>query len=97
MTDVSLRDYVDVRFTAAERAITRAEESIDKRFANTNEWRNTVETLQRGYPQRTEVDAVISSLNGKVETVQRNMWIGIGLLLALQFFVGIALIFWRTR
>jgi hypothetical protein len=94
---VSWKDYVDTRFDAGAQAIARAQESLEKRFDNTNEWRATVETLQRGYMQRTEFDAVISSLNGKVETMQRNMWIGIGIVMAIQFFIGIGLIIWKSQ
>jgi hypothetical protein len=93
---VSWRDYVDSRFQASENAVAKATSALEDRFANTNEWRQTVESLQRGYLQRTEFDAIISSVNNKLDSVQRNMWVGIGLLLALQFFVGIAVIVWRV-
>lgn len=73
---VSLREYVDGRFeaqekavaaalaaqekavaaalAAADRAVAKAEAATERRFENSNEWRNTVETLQRTYMPRIE-------------------------------------------
>jgi len=86
---VSLRQYVDNRFeaqdkavaaalaaqekavtaalAAADRAVAKAETATDKRFENSNEWRNTVETLQRTYMPRTESDQLLRALSEKID------------------------------
>jgi hypothetical protein len=86
---VSLRQYVDGRFeaqdkavaaalaaqekavtaalAAADRAVAKAETATDKRFENSNEWRNTVETLQRTYMPRTEADQLLKALSEKID------------------------------
>jgi hypothetical protein len=45
---------VAAALSAADRAVAKAEASTERRFENSNEWRNTVETLQRTYMPRTE-------------------------------------------
>lgn len=118
MSDVTaLREYVDVRFSAQEKAVsaalaaqekavaaalaaakeavTKAENATERRFENSNEWRNTVETLQRTYMPRTESVQNWQSITEKVEALQKMLWIGLGVLLAFQFFLGIALVLWK--
>jgi len=106
LQQISLREYVDIRFeaqkeavsaalAAAKEAVTKAEIATERRFENSNEWRNTVETLQRTYMPRTESDQGLSSITEKVEALQKMLWIGLGIVLAFQFFLGIALVFWK--
>jgi len=115
--DIRLREYVDVRFEAQEKAVaaalaaqekavaaalaaakeavTKAENATERRFENSNEWRNTVETLQRTYMPRTEANQIASSMTEKIEALQKMLWIGLGVVLAFQFFLGIALVLWK--
>jgi hypothetical protein len=107
MTDtVSLREYVDVRFeahdravqsalTSAKEAVIKAEMATERRFENSNEWRNTVETLQRTYMPRTESTQQIITVTEKVEAVQKIIWTGLGVVLAFQIFIGIVVIMWK--
>jgi hypothetical protein len=106
--DISLREYVDVRFeaqgkavdaalAAAKEAVIKAETSTEKRFENSNEWRNTVETLQRTYMPRSESEQQARTNADKIEALQKMMWIGLGILFAFQFFVGISLIVWKKQ
>jgi cell fate (sporulation/competence/biofilm development) regulator YlbF (YheA/YmcA/DUF963 family) len=120
VSDVSaLREYVDVRFgaqekavaaalaaqekavaaalAAAKEAVTKAETATERRFENSNEWRNTIETLQRTYMPRTESVQNWKSIGEKVEALQKVLWIGLGVLMAFQFFIGIALILWKKQ
>jgi len=93
-SSISLREYVDGRFdaqekavaaalaaqekavaaalTAAERAVSKAETATEKRFENSNEWRNTVETLQRTYMPRAEFDQVVRGLTEKIEIMTKR-------------------------
>jgi hypothetical protein len=106
--DISLREYVDVRFeaqgkavdaalAAAKEAVIKAETSTEKRFENSNEWRNTVESLQRTYMPRTESEQQARTNAEKIEALQKMMWIGIGIVLAFQFFIGIAIVVWKKQ
>lgn len=96
MTEVvSLREYVDVRFAAQEKAVaaalaaqekavaaalaaakeavTKAETATERRFENSNEWRSTVETLQRTYMPRTESEQQIDALIERVDRLTQRV------------------------
>lgn len=60
------KESVAIAMAAADRAVTKAETAVEKRFENSNEWRNTVETLQRTYMPRTEFDQVRDTLAEKI-------------------------------
>jgi hypothetical protein len=92
---VAQKEAIAAALAAAKEAVTKAELATEKRFENSNEWRNTVETLQRTYTPRTEVTQVTGSLTEKIEALQKLIWVGLGILLAFQFFIGIALIIWK--
>ena len=103
---ISLREYVDVRIDAQEKAVqtalTSAKEAVimaeiatERRFENSNEWRNTVETLQRTYMPRTESTQMHGATTEKIDALQKLVWIGMGLLGACQFFVSIAIVVWK--
>jgi len=94
---VSQKEAIAAALAAAKEAVTKAEVATEKRFENSNEWRNTVETLQRTYTPRTEVNQVIESLTEKIEALQKLIWVGLGILLAFQFFLGIALVIWKKQ
>jgi len=62
------KDSITIAMAAADRAITKAETAVEKRFENSNEWRNTVETLQRTYMPRAEFEQVSRTLSDKIAT-----------------------------
>jgi multidrug resistance efflux pump len=70
----SQKESVTIAMTAADRAVTKAEMSVEKRFENSNEWRNTVETLQRTYMPRTEFDQANTTVTDKINalTLRQN-------------------------
>jgi hypothetical protein len=74
---------------AADKATAKAETAMEKRFDNTNEWRGTVEGLQRTYLPREEFNAVkmanderISGLKDQI-TANTNRGKGMGEMLAV--------------
>lgn len=87
---------VAAALSAADRAVLKAEMATEKRFENSNEWRNTVETLQRTYMPRTEFEQTVRTFSDKQDVQQKMLYVGLGLLLAFQFFIGIAFIIWKT-
>lgn len=76
---VSLREYVDVRLESIIKAAEYERSSIDSRFANTNEWKQTVSDQQKNFPTRVEVDSMIQarvllvSVVGAVVTVSASI------------------------
>lgn len=91
----SLREYVDVRFeaqekavaaalaaaekavaaalSAADRAVAKAEAATERRFENSNEWRATVETLQRTYMPRTESEQMWRAISEKIDILTTRL------------------------
>lgn len=75
---VSLREYVDIRFDAqqravqaaldaADRAVAKSEAASDKRFESVNEFRKTLSDQTRDFIPRTEAEQLFKTLNEKVE------------------------------
>lgn len=67
------KESVAIAMTAADRAVSKAEVAVEKRFENSNEWRTTVETLQRTYMPRTEWTQADKTLNDKVDVLTRRV------------------------
>jgi urease accessory protein UreF len=84
---------VSAALSAADRAVSKAETATEKRFENSNEWRNTVETLQRTYTPRTEVVQTVKAIEDKLAVLQKMVYVGLGIVLAFQFFLGIVMAF----
>ena len=98
------KDSVTIAMVAADRAVTKAEVAVEKRFENSNEWRNTVETLQRTYLPRTEFVQANDTLAEKINSLESRVkareaiavgasqsWVIIGLI--LSGLANIALVF----
>jgi multidrug resistance efflux pump len=66
------KESVTIAMAAADRAVTKAETAVEKRFENSNEWRNTVETLQRTYLPRTEFDQGVKTLADKISVLNEG-------------------------
>lgn len=64
---------VAAALSAADRAVAKAEAATERRFENSNEWRNTVETLQRTYMPRTESEQQIGTITSKVEDLAARL------------------------
>jgi multidrug resistance efflux pump len=90
------KESITIAMAASDRAITKAETSVEKRFENSNEWRNTVETLQRTYMPRSESEQVNRTLSDKINansemikaqidrgTGSNQVWVTLGLAVSL--------------
>jgi hypothetical protein len=64
---------VAAALAAADRAVLKAETATERRFENSNEWRNTVETLQRTYMPRTESDQLTKALSEKIDELAKRV------------------------
>src|SRR6202790_5264782 len=70
---IAQKENVTTAMAAADRAVTKAETAVEKRFENSNEWRTTVETLQRTYMPRTEFDQARITLADKIDSLTHRM------------------------
>jgi hypothetical protein len=77
---ISLREYVDIRFDAqekavqsalasADRAVAKAEAASDKRFEAVNEFRASLNDNTRTLMPRAEYEQAIKAVNEKIETL----------------------------
>lgn len=93
--DISFRDYVDVRFAdqeqavqaalaAAEKAVVKAELAADKRFESVNEFRGQLTDQANTFISRLEYNANQKAIEQKIETLQRLVFMGTGVLLTLE-------------
>jgi ElaB/YqjD/DUF883 family membrane-anchored ribosome-binding protein len=92
---VTLREYVESRLDALALAVRKAEEATDKRFSAVNEMRAMVTDAARNYLPRSEYDASHQALSDKLDAMQKMVWIGVGVVAALQFVVGAIVILWK--
>jgi len=89
---VTLQELMDERFKALQRAVDKAEEAADKRFAAINEMRSMVTDAASKFMPRLEYETSHRALIEKVESLQKFMWMGLGAMLAVQLFIGIVFV-----
>ena len=66
MTDVPLRDYVDTRFEALERAIITAKAESDRRLHGMNRFREEIDILTGKFITREDVEAKLCVLETRL-------------------------------
>ena len=83
-TLISLREYVDIRFdaqekavnaalAAADRAVNKAEVASEKRFENMNEFRGALADSARLLMPRAEVEQSLKVLSNKVDMLEHRV------------------------
>jgi len=90
--EITLREYMESRFMALQRAVDKAEDSNDKRFAAINEMRSMVTDAASRFMPRIEYETAHRALVEKVESLQKFLWMGLGAMLAVQLFIGIVFV-----
>lgn len=81
---VSLREYVDIRFDAqekattaalasAERAVAKAEAASDKRFDSVNEFRAALNDSARTQMPRSEAEQAIKGMSEKIDDLAKRV------------------------
>jgi|SRR6185437_5045552 len=90
---ITLREYIESRFASLQRAVDKAEESNEKRFAAVNEMRAMVADAALQYMPRAEFESQHRGIVEKVESLQKFLWVGLGAVLAIQLFVSIIFVF----
>lgn len=104
---ISMRDYVDMRFTNIERATDLASNAVDKRLEGMNEFREQLNKQAALFVTRSELEdklkaesilnraleARISLLENTISNLQGRFWaIGVGFTI-FSTIIGIALHF----
>ena len=69
----SQKEAVNAALAAADRAVAKAEVSTEKRFENVNEFRATLADQQRTLMPRSEAEAVMHSLEAKLEASTKTL------------------------
>lgn len=78
--EISLREYVDVRFEAqekavqaaldsAQRAVSKAEAASEKRFESVNEFRSALGDSARLLMPRSEAEQAFKTMNDKIDLI----------------------------
>jgi len=86
---------MESRFTSLQRAVDKAEESVDKRFGSVNEMRAMVTDSATRFMPRAEYETAHRALVEKVEGLQKFLWMGLGAVMAVQLFIGIVFVMLR--
>jgi hypothetical protein len=69
---VTLKEYIDNRFDAAQASIEVASTAANARLDSMNEWRQTYGDMQGNFPTRTEVDLQVGEVKGSVLDLERD-------------------------
>lgn len=99
-TLTALKEYIERRFNdqakaidaalaAAEKAVTKAEVSTEKRFDSVNEFRQTLSDQAASFMTRIEFMAMHNSLQDKVNLVTKTQNYLIGGLVLLSFILPV--------
>ena len=70
-TIVSLKEYIDLHFNLVDKALTKAESSMDKRLDRMNEIREQLDDQARTFITKNEVDLRLSSIQEKIDYLIR--------------------------
>ena len=68
---VSLRDYIDLRFNEAQRAIDKAEAMMAARLATMNEFREQLKDQAARFITREELNAAIGAMLNDIKALQK--------------------------
>jgi len=72
-TVFTLKEYVDTRLEAIDKAVTKAEAATEKRFTGVNELRGALEDQQRLFMPRTETEAMFVSMNARMAVLEETI------------------------
>jgi ABC-type transporter Mla subunit MlaD len=91
------KEAVSSALAAADRAVAKAETASEKRFESVNEFRGSLADSARLLMPRSEVEQIVKSLEGKIGGLQKMVWVGLGIVLSFQFFLGIVMVFVKGK
>jgi hypothetical protein len=87
--EVSLKEYFSAQITDIKDNIRTAYISMEKRLDTMNEFRDTLKDQSSKFITRDEYDSKHTNLQGQIDGVQRAVWVGMGILLVVEFIIRI--------
>jgi glutamate synthase domain-containing protein 3 len=73
---------------AAKEAVTKAEVANEKRFDNTNEWRQAMNDRDSRLIPRAEAEIKFDSITGQLNRVEKLVYIGLGMAMLAGYGIG---------
>lgn len=83
-TKETLKIHFDERFLSMKEALGIATAAMDKRLDGMNEIRQQLNTQAGTMAGKEYVDAKVQMLEGKIESLQKLVYIGLGMILVLE-------------
>ncbi len=95
-TAVALRDYMDARLDAMDKAIAlqfrsneiaiaKAESAVDYRLAGLNEFRQSLADQSKAFVTRNELEALRDAHDAQIRALSRQVYLLVGAIAAVQF------------
>jgi len=84
------KEALTIAMSAAQRAVDKAEEAQLRVNTTQNEFRGTLKDQNATMMPRKEVEQLIRSQQKEMDTIKRLLYIGLGIVLALQFVLQFA-------
>lgn len=63
---------ISTAINAADRATEKATQANEKRFDNTNEWRDAMNDLQSQFPRKAEIAPMVDGLRDRISVLERT-------------------------
>ncbi len=83
--EVSLKEFLNSRIDEIKDSVKVAYTSMEKRLEGMNEFRGQLKDQTAKFVTREEIDAKILNVDKDLRSLQRIVYIGIGITLTLQF------------
>lgn len=91
---ISLKKHLNQRFKDIKDAIRVASAAMDKRLDGMNEFRNQLNDQTKSFVTKESVDERFTSMQSKIDALQKFNNIALGAFLIIQIMIGIALAIW---
>ena len=88
---VSLREYLESRIDAQQRAVEVANTNLDHWKAAHNEWQRQMKDAQVDFVRRPEYISAHKELSNRVDQTSRLVYIGMGIGIAVNVAIGVIL------
>lgn len=84
---VTLKEYMDTKISALDRATSVASEAMNKRLESMNEFRAQLKDQNATFLTRNEYEAKHALLESKIESLQRIVYLATGAVLIIDYFI----------
>lgn len=81
---ISLKEYCDTRFEQNDKEVKLAADALNIRVEHLNEFRKTLQDQSNSFLSRNEYDAKHQLLENKIDSLQKIVYIGMGMVMLLE-------------